>query len=405
MFSWKKNLYMLWFCQFMVMIGMSAVLPFLPLMVRQLGITDIKQVSLWSGLIFAGPFFFSFFLAPVWGNLGDKYGRKIMIIRAVIGLALAQFLAGFAQNITQLFIIRVFQGALSGFIPAVMSLAASNTPESKTGYALGFLQAASAAGNVFGPFVGGVLFDLIGFRWLFFTVAGILFTSGVLVLLFVKEENKGNGKSEISTFENWKAIYRNKILLYCSVMITVATLGVNFIRPIFVLFVESIKNSGDSLSTLTGLLFSIMGIFASFSAVMWGGKVKPENVKSNLVVAALITSVMYFLQMFIKNEYLLIPTMMFIGAGFGAILPLLFTSITRQTTLENRGGILGVSTSFQTIGNMIGPIIGGLAGGLFGFNIPFLVTAVMFLIVALIANLLLPGTAAEVVPSGSEDSA
>jgi predicted MFS family arabinose efflux permease len=148
-----------------------------------------------------------------------------------------------------------------------------------------------------------------------------------------------------------------------------------------------------------------MGIFASFSAVMWGGKVKPENVKSNLVVAALITSVMYFLQMFIKNEYLLIPTMMFIGAGFGAILPLLFTSITRQTTLENRGGILGVSTSFQTIGNMIGPIIGGLAGGLFGFNIPFLVTAVMFLIVALIANLLLPGTAAEVVPSGSEDSA
>ncbi|MDP4116533.1 MAG: MFS transporter [Bacteroidota bacterium] len=388
---------MLWFCQFMVMVGMSAVIPFLPLLVRQLGVTDIKQVSLWSGLIFAGPFFLSFFLAPIWGNLGDKHGRKIMIIRAIIGLACAQFLAAFTQNVTQLFLVRLFQGALSGFIPAAMSLAASNTPEEKTGYALGLLQSASAAGNVFGPFIGGVLFDLIGFRKLFFFVSGLLFLSGLLVLFFVKEENKGNGKSESSTLQNWKAIYTDKTLLYSSIMITAATLGFNFIRPIFVLFVESIKESQESLSTLTGVLFSIMGIFASFSSVMWGGKVKANKIRSNLVIAAGMTGLMYLGQTFIKNEYLLFPTMVVIGLGFGSILPLLFTVITKQTTLANRGGILGVSTSFQTIGNMIGPIIGGLAGGLFGFQFPFVVTALMFFSVSFIAYFFLPKEKAELV--------
>ena len=145
---WKRNLIIIWICQFIAMIGMSAIVPFLPLFVRELGVTSLEETAYWSGLVFAGPFFISFFLTPIWGNLGDKYGRKMMTVRAVLGLAIAQVLVGLSQDVTQLFLARLVQGLLSGFLPAAMALVAANTPKEKTGYALGLLQSATAGGTV-----------------------------------------------------------------------------------------------------------------------------------------------------------------------------------------------------------------------------------------------------------------
>jgi MFS transporter, DHA1 family, multidrug resistance protein len=212
MIYWKKNLIIVWVCQFLAMVGMSAVVPFLPLFVRDLGVTELNETALWSGLVFAGPFFISFFLTPVWGSMGDKYGRKIMTLRAVFGLAIAQLLIGFSQNVNHLFLLRLLQGALSGFLPAAMALIASNTPEEKTGYALGLLQSSTAAGTILGPLIGGVLSDLFGFRFVFFCVAGLLFITGILVLIFVKEERKVERKNSFSFWENWKLLLNDKAL-------------------------------------------------------------------------------------------------------------------------------------------------------------------------------------------------
>ena len=113
---WRKNLYVLWATQFIAMVGMNLVVPFLPFYIRQLGVTNDAEVVRWSGLVFAGPFVSSFFATPIWGNLGDRYGRKPMVIRALFGLALSQVLIGFSQNVMQVFLFRIFQGAISGFI-------------------------------------------------------------------------------------------------------------------------------------------------------------------------------------------------------------------------------------------------------------------------------------------------
>jgi len=207
MVFWKKNLIIVWICQFFAMVGMSAVVPFLPLFVRQLGVTELKETAMWSGFVFAGPFFISFFLAPVWGSLGDKHGRKIMTLRAVFGLAIAQIIIGFSQNVTHLFLGRLLQGALSGFLPAAMALIASNTPENKTGYALGLLQSSTAAGTVLGPLIGGVISDLFGYRFVFFSVAILLFFTGILLLVFVKEENRVDGIQTYTFLEKSIQLY------------------------------------------------------------------------------------------------------------------------------------------------------------------------------------------------------
>ena len=181
---WKRNLLILSFAVFSASIGMSAVVPFLPFYIRDLGVTDLHQAQLWSGLVFAGPFMIAFFAVPVWGALSDKYGRKIMIIRANLGLAIAVLLMGFSRNVLDLFILRVIQGAISGFIAATLGFAASNTPNNRTGFALAFLSGSQNAGNILGPFIGGLIADFSGIRSVFVFVSSMCFAGGLLVIIF-----------------------------------------------------------------------------------------------------------------------------------------------------------------------------------------------------------------------------
>ena len=130
---WEKNLYSLWVTQFIAVAGLSMVVPFLPFYLKELGVTAREEVKVWSGLLFSAPFMVAAFLQPIWGILGDRYGRKPMIVRAMFGLALANILMGFARTAPQLLALRFFQGSLSGFVAPSLALLASSTPEEKTG--------------------------------------------------------------------------------------------------------------------------------------------------------------------------------------------------------------------------------------------------------------------------------
>jgi len=373
----------MWICQFLAMVGMSSIVPFLPLFVRELGVTSIEETSKWSGLVFAGPFFVSLFLSSVWGNLGDKYGRKMMTIRATFGLAFAQILIGYSQDINQLFLARMLQGGLSGFLPAAMALIASNTPEEKTGYALGTLQSSTAAGTVLGPLFGGVISDFLSFRAVFFVVAGLLFLVGIAIIFFVKEDKREQSKKNFTLFDNWKYVILDKKIFIPAILIMLTSLGISFVRPIFVLFVETLEINKNYLPTITGALYSIVGVFSVFSAYWWGKKVESIGLRKSIVIASIITSFMYMLHSIITNPYYLIPVRTALGFCYGALMPLLFTRISNNVNKDRRGGVLGIGSSFQVLGNLVGPLLGGYAGATIGFSLSFLFTGSVFLLIAL----------------------
>lgn len=375
----------MWIAQFFAMVGMSAITPFLPLFIRELGVTSVDATARWSGFVFAGPFLLSFFLSPIWGNLGDHYGRKMMTLRAIFGLALAQVLTGFAQNPTQLLLARLFQGALSGFLPAAMALIASNTPITKTGYALGVLQSATAAGTVLGPFIGGVLADLIGYRSVFFLVSGLLFLTGFFIMFFIRENVKPQADVKTTSWlDNWSFILNSKYLLSIAILISLTSFGLSFIRPIFVFYIESFPLDKAYLATITGSIYGIVGIFTVFSATWWGKRTEVKGFRKNLIFAALITGLMYISHFFVYNYMFLIPIRALLGFGYGALSPLLFTLISNEASLERKGGLLGVATSFQILGNMMGPIFSGLIAASLGFRFPFFLTGSVFLLMAVI---------------------
>ena len=387
MHSWKRNLIVIWICQFVAMIGMSAIVPFLPLFVRELGVVSLEETAYWSGLVFAGPFFISFFLTPIWGNLGDKYGRKMMTVRAVLGLAIAQVLVGLSQDVTQLFLARLVQGLLSGFLPAAMALVAANTPKEKTGYALGLLQSATAGGTVLGPLLGGFISDIFGFRSVFFIVAGLLIITGITVIIFVIEEKSSVEKSDHSFIDNWKYLLGNQKLLLPAIMIMLTAFGISFIRPTFVLYIETFSISSKFLPTITGALYSIVGVFSIISAAWWGRRVEKTGIAQNIIYASLLTGVMYVAHSIVNDVYFLIPIRILLGFGYGALSPLIFTAISNNVSSERKGGVLGVGSSFQILGNMLGPVLGGFSAGLLGLRISFAITGIFFLIITLIAHL------------------
>lgn len=144
--NWKRNLTVTWLGCFLTGAAFSLVMPFLPLYVEQLGVTGHSALNMWSGLVFSITFLFSAIASPFWGGLADRKGRKIMLLRSALGMAIVMLLMGMAQNIWQFLILRALLGLLGGFIPNANALIATQVPRHKSGWALGrSLLAASAA--------------------------------------------------------------------------------------------------------------------------------------------------------------------------------------------------------------------------------------------------------------------
>lgn len=339
------------------MVGMSMVVPFLPFFIRELGITNHDELEHWSGIVFSGPFILSFILTPVWGVLGDKFGKKTMVLRAVFGLAISQLLIGFSANVEQLFFFRMVQGAISGFIASSLALVSSSTPKEKSGYAIGILQTSISSGTVIGPFIGGFVADLTSYRTVFFVTSGLCFFSGLLVLINVKEPERTASKKIYSVFENYKYVFKSSYLIVAMLSITLIQVSVTIAQPVFALFVESITKGTEYISTLTGAIFGTLGIFSIISSPWWGRRNDTKSFKKNLIIAITGAGIAYCLHTFITNPYLLFPVRAFLGLCVGGMIPILYAYINKNITDDRKGGVMGIASSFNLLGNLIGPLL------------------------------------------------
>lgn len=386
MTTFKKNLYILWVAQFFAMAGLSSIVPFLPLFIRDLGVTDINETAKWSGWVFSAPFIISFFITPIWGSLGDRYGRKLMLMRAVFGLAISQFLIGFSQDVYQLFFFRVMQGLLSGFFPASIAFIASNAPKERAGYAMGMLQSSNITGNIVGPLIGGVISDLLGYRNVFLIVGAIITVISFLILFQVKEEHKPDKNVKSHSFiENLKYIFSSKLLRYFAFFVMLSALSVALIRPILVLYIESFNIERGFLPTITGLILSTIGIFSAISAALLGKKIDKPGAMKNLILASFLSGLMFSIQYFISDLYLLFFINIILGFTYGIITPMVFATISKNSDNVRKGGIMGIASSFQFFGNMVGPVLSGYLVGWVNLRFSFIISGIIVSLIAFLS--------------------
>jgi len=383
---WRKNLIIIAFSQFLAMIGMGLVMPFLPLYIRELGVTDMTQAKLWSGFVFSGPYILSIFAVPVWGALGDKYGRRMMVVRAIIGLGVTVLLMGMAQNVWQLFGLRVFQGIASGFIAASLSFVSANTPKERSGFAMGFLQSAQSAGNILGPLFGGVLADLIGIRPVFYITGILCFVSGILVQLYVKEEKIVNkDEIEISVLKNLQFVLSSKELRPVILMIIISQAGILFATPIFPFFVESLHAPVRYLSTITGVLVGLVGVFSIMFAPFWGRRNDRKDYRKTIIVSTSVIGLVLILHNFAINYIMLFPLRIVIGLFIAAVIPTLYAVLSKKSPQDNIGGVMGIASAATLFGALISFLTCGFAASSFGLPACFVFSGVLVLTVPIIA--------------------
>lgn len=382
---WRKNLYVLWVTQLIAMMGMNLVVPFMPFFIRQLGVTDEAEVVRWSGLVFAGPFISSFIVTPVWGNLGDRYGRKPMVVRAIFGLALSQVLIGFSQTVVHVFIFRILQGAISGFIAASLALVSTGTPNNRVGYALGLLQSASAGGVVLGPFLGGILADLIGYREIFFVTAALCTLAGTAVVYGVKEVSEEVlGDRRYTVLDNYKLMYSNRQLRLVAVCLVAGQVSVLMVEPIFALFVESFRSDTSYIATLAGSIFAITGLFSTISAPWWGKRNDRAGHKQGLLIGMGLTGLAYIGHHIVTSLVQLAVLRAVLGFARGGVLPALYSLTNLHAPPERRGGMIAIASSMTILGNMLGPLLGGYVAAHTGIRETFLVNSAIALAVAFV---------------------
>jgi MFS transporter, DHA1 family, multidrug resistance protein len=366
------------------MIGMSMVIPFLPLFVKQLGITEITEVKRWSGLVVSGVFITAFIATPFWGWLGDRVGKKKMVLRAIFGLAVSQLLIGFSQDVVQLFIFRMVQGALSGFIAASLALVSSNTPKENAGYAIGFLASSTAAGNLLGPFLGGLLADAFGYRNVFFITSVLCAISGILVFFFVKELNQSRN-SENNILDNYKFVYKNTGIRYSMLLLVITAAAISMIQPLFALFIESKLSSTLYIATITGSIFGVVGMFQVISSSFWGKLNDRRPVRKNIVYALVGAGIGYILHIVSVGVWELIPIRALLGFCIGGVTPSIYTFINKHIPHNRKGGVMGIAASLTMLGNLIGPLSSGYAASLTSINFVFVLSGILLISSSFIA--------------------
>ncbi|HDR2891213.1 TPA: multidrug efflux MFS transporter [Enterobacter asburiae] len=380
--SWKVNLISVWFGCFFTGLAISQILPFLPLYVSQLGVSSHEALSMWSGLVFSVTFLVSAIVSPMWGSLADRKGRKLMLLRASLGMAVAILLQAFATNVWQLFVLRALMGLTSGYIPNAMALVASQVPRERSGWALSTLSTAQISGVIGGPLMGGFLADNVGLRAVFFITAALLVISFLVTLFLIKE----GGRPVVSKSErlSGKAVFAT--LPYPGLMISlfVTTMVIQLcngsVGPILALFIKSMEPDSNNIAFLSGMIAAVPGVSALISAPRLG-KLGDRIGTARILMGTLIFAVVLFFAMSFVTSPLQLGVLRFLlGFADGAMLPAVQTLLVKYSSDQVTGRIFGYNQSFMYLGNVAGPLMGASVSAMAGFRWVFAATAVVILV-------------------------
>ncbi|MEK1890592.1 MAG: MFS transporter [Phyllobacterium sp.] len=374
---WRQNLVVCLLGSFTTIVAMTLILPFLPLYVEQLGVSDHAAIVQWSGIAYGATFFTAALVAPLWGHLADLYGRKLMLIRASLGMAIAMSLIGMATNVWMLVFLRLLTGLLGGYASGSTVLVATQTPKARTAWALGTLSAGIMAGNLVGPLVGGVLPPLIGIRQTFWLAGGVIFITFLATSFFIKEEWRPHKMKSARRHGGWRAIPDKRpvvVMLLAGMLLMLANMS---IEPIITVYVAQLVTDPANITVVAGVVMSAAALGSILSASRLG-KLADRVGHWNVIVAALgVSALLLIPQAFVTESWQLIVLRFLMGLSLGGLLPCI-TAVMRHNVPDNAAGsILGYATSSQYVGQVVGPLAGGFVGGHIGMRAVFLGTSVL----------------------------
>jgi DHA1 family multidrug resistance protein-like MFS transporter len=381
--NWRYTLWVMVGIQFVNTMANSALTPIMPLFLPVLGVESVTAIDIWAGILSGTTSFVAAFTSPIWGKLSDQHGRKLMLIRSSFAIALFTALMGVATDVWQFFAFRALMGVFAGFSSAAIALVASQVPEGRLGYSLGWLSTGQLVGSLAGPIIGGALADLTGsYRISFYCTSAMIVVSLILVMFTVHEQfsrpPKGGGGRPMMA--GLVALIRSPTLLALFFVLLMAQFAVRTVQPIVTLYVKEMVGNLPNVATLAGIAFSITGVGNVISAPFLGNRSDDLGYRKVLLICLAGAALTTLPQAFTTNYWVFTAERFAVGLFIGGLLPAANALVGRLVARSERGAVYGMTSSAMFMGNSLGPLLGGFIAAGFGLHWVFLLTAAVILI-------------------------
>ncbi len=380
--QWQRTLWAMVGIQFVMTMAFSMLSPIMPLFLPVLGVKSASAVDLWAGILAGVTSFVAAFASPLWGRLADRRGRKLMLLRSSVAIGAFAALMGIAANVWQFLAFRALMGVFAGFSSSAIALVASQVPEDRLGFALGWLSTGQLVGSLVGPLIGGALADATGsYRIPFYcTGATVLMTTSLVWFgvheHFVAPPRTRGGRSLLASLI---AVARSPGLLPLFFVLLMAQFGVRTVQPVVTLFVKDLVGMRPDLATLSGIAFSVTGLADVVASPFLGKRSDRLGYRRVLLISLLGATLTTLPQAFVGSYWLFVAERFGVGLFIGGILPTANALVGRLVPRSQRGTVYGITASAMFLGNSLGPLSGGAVAAAFGLRWVFLVTGAVLL--------------------------
>jgi DHA1 family multidrug resistance protein-like MFS transporter len=377
---WRQTLWAMVGIQLVMTGAFSMLTPIMPLFLPVLGVESEAAVAIWAGVLNGITSLVAAFASPLWGQVADRHGRKLMLLRSSLAIGLFTALMGVSGNVWQFFAFRALMGVFAGFSSAAIALVASQVPEDRLGYSLGWLSTGQLVGSLVGPIVGGILADLTGsYRIPFYVTSATIFLAMGLAWFTVREEftRPALGSGRHGTFSSLFALVTTPALLALFFVLLMAQFGVRTVQPIVTLYVKEMVGNLPNLATLAGIAFSITGLANVISAPFLGNRSDRIGYRRVLLICLAGGTLTTLPQAFTDNYWLFTAERFAVGLFIGGLLPAANALVGRLVSRAERGAVYGMTSSAMFLGNSMGPLLGGAIAASFGLHWVFLMTAIV----------------------------
>jgi DHA1 family multidrug resistance protein-like MFS transporter len=380
---WQRTFWTVVAVQTLVALARSTAYPFLALYFIELGVKGLPAVEMWTGGAVSAGFFVAAFFAPLWGRLADRFGRKAMVLRATASIAICSVLLGLVTAPWEVLFLRVLMGAVSGFGAASTALVATQVPQKRLGFALGWLATGDTVGSLVGPLLGGILADrLHNYRYVFFVTAILAAVAAASVSLFVHEQTGSTADPVAGRTPFLRQLYelaRHPGLAPMFLVVLLAeacTLGIDPIVPLFLRLLVD----GSWIATAAGVSAAATG-FADLIASPWLGKRSDSIGYRRVLLISLAGAALFTIpQGFSPNYGTFVGLHFGVGLFIGGIIPTANAWIGRLTAPAHRGQVYGIMASASFLGKALGPIFAAGVAARFGFIVVFAVMGMVMLV-------------------------
>jgi DHA1 family tetracycline resistance protein-like MFS transporter len=379
-FVFDKRLYIIFLISFTEVLGFSMVLPLIPYLGKELGLT-LSQI----GLIISLFSVCQLFASPITGKLSDHFGRKPLFILSQISTFVGFIFLGFATTVVLLIAARLIDGLLGSNMTVSQAYISDITEPKHRTRVYSYSSGVFGAGLIFGPFIGGIL-STINYSVPMFFAAAITLISIALVILFLPEtipkktEKISLSFNDVIPVDNVKHFVRTHHIRSRLLMFFIYTMA-------FFLFISNLSLLGIAQFHITAEQVSFYMVWIGLIRVgvqtVLIARILRFFGENRVLLIGVFSMIISMVTLIFSTEYLFVfVPLVFLAFGTGVGRPILTSRLTNSVTQKETGAILGVNNALTSVAQIIAPIFGG-------FIIEYLAPQTLPLLSAIIFTLLI----------------